>query len=405
MLDFYTHKLSAEAELKVQSALVEYVYKQFYVALGGSIFCATVLLIGLYKFENHVILLSWYGLFLLISVLRIGLVKLYLHQKNHIKNMRFWRNLFIFGAFAGGLSWGLAGVFLFEDMTTHASLQALSLTIIAGISAGGIISLSPVPTAGFAFLLPTLLPFIAQIFLQNTFLATLLGIIVTVYLLYLLVTSIRIYHMTRNIFNLQFENDSLVKNLDTMVKSLSIANKKLEHMATHDPLTKIDNRRLFYINVSGAIKRANRNKELMALFYIDLDGFKGVNDKYGHDVGDQVLLVAVERLRSTLRESDIISRMGGDEFTVILEQIHDQHNAEGIAHKVCEALAAPMRINEIEIDCISASIGISLYPLHGIDSETLMKNADTAMYYVKEHGRHNYHLSRSHLKDENAPEA
>ncbi|MFN7096011.1 MAG: diguanylate cyclase domain-containing protein, partial [Gammaproteobacteria bacterium] len=158
------------------------------------------------------------------------------------------------------------------------------------------------------------------------------------------------------------------------------------------PLTNADNGLLFHINLTNAIKRAKRNKKLLALIYIDLDKFKVVNDSFGHGVGDQVLVIVTEKIRKHIRETDLIARIGGDEFTVILEQLNEYENAAMVARRICDALAIPFKINN-SIISISCSIGISFYPYDGVDAKMLVKAADEAMYYVKTHGGNNFYLN------------
>ncbi len=207
------------------------------------------------------------------------------------------------------------------------------------------------------------------------------------YIVFLIVLSVKFHHMFKDLIYLQVENDRLLKNL-------SLKNIELEQIATQDPLTKINNSRLFYVDFRNAIERAKRNKNLLALLYLDLDNFKTVNDSYGHSMGDQLLLIVVDKLKTILRTTDIISRVGGDEFTVILEQIVDRQSAIQIAQKICKTIALPTKINSIVLN-ITMSIGISFYPADGIDAETLVKVADNAMYHAKAHGRNNFYFNKN----------
>ncbi|MTI55357.1 sensor domain-containing diguanylate cyclase [Geosporobacter ferrireducens] len=174
--------------------------------------------------------------------------------------------------------------------------------------------------------------------------------------------------------------------------------KKLEdkmiQMALHDPLTGLPNRVHFNNRVTEALERVKRKKQQMSIFFIDLDGFKKINDTYGHDVGDVVLKDVAERLRAIFRENDILCRIGGDEFMVLLEITSIQH-AEKAAKRILEELASPFQFQERSI-YVSPSIGISIYPMDGLDIESLIKKADDAMYAVKKKGKNNYQFYSIH---------
>ena len=164
---------------------------------------------------------------------------------------------------------------------------------------------------------------------------------------------------------------------------------RLDYEAHHDPLTKLPNRLLFNDRLEQAIKKASRNKTIIALFFIDLDHFKEINDSLGHDIGDKVLQTVSTRLREHLRASDTLSRLGGDEFTIIMEDLKDNKDAMTLAENILLTLKKPIIINQHEL-YVSSSIGISLYPNDNTKVTSLLKYADAAMYKAKEEGRDNY---------------
>ncbi|CAA0079334.1 putative signaling protein [BD1-7 clade bacterium] len=158
--------------------------------------------------------------------------------------------------------------------------------------------------------------------------------------------------------------------------------QKFRHLASHDPLTNLANRLQFDDNLEQSLHRSDRHKNMTALLFIDLDGFKPINDSLGHDAGDVVLKTISQRLQKNLRGMDTVARLGGDEFGVILEDITDITNLNDIACKLLEIIAQP--IKELpEQPAVSGSIGISLYPAHTRQKTTLIKYADTAMYAAK----------------------
>ncbi|MBF0539330.1 MAG: EAL domain-containing protein [Nitrospirae bacterium] len=156
----------------------------------------------------------------------------------------------------------------------------------------------------------------------------------------------------------------------------------LQSLAHYDTLTSLPNRVLFNMRFAMAIEMARREKRLIAIMFLDLDRFKLVNDTLGHDVGDLLLKEVAQRLQSILRKSDTVARMGGDEFTIILTSIKDELDVRMVAQKVIEIVSSPFYLRGYECS-VGASIGISVYPNDGQDIDTLLGNADTAMYMAK----------------------
>ncbi len=167
------------------------------------------------------------------------------------------------------------------------------------------------------------------------------------------------------------------------INELKQAEINLQYLATHDLLTGLPNRYLFFDRMEQVILRANRQGYKFALLYLDLDGFKAINDRGGHDVGDWVLKELAGRLTRVVRASDSVARMGGDEFVILLDEIHQMKYAVRAANKILKALEEPYVIND-QAYRATASIGISLYPDHAQDAGSLLKTADHAMYVAKQ---------------------
>ncbi len=174
--------------------------------------------------------------------------------------------------------------------------------------------------------------------------------------------------------------------------------RRLNYLARYDPLTGLINRTLFSDRLEGAVARARRDGSVVALMFLDLDGFKEVNDRLGHAVGDALLRQAAERIVASVRESDTVARLGGDEFTVILEGGQRVEDAGQVATKILRRLATPYRVGGEEI-VITSSMGIAAYPLDGETTEDLLKGADIAMYSAKDAGRNTYEFYTTELRD------
>jgi len=164
---------------------------------------------------------------------------------------------------------------------------------------------------------------------------------------------------------------------------------EMSHLAQHDVLTDLPNRLLLKDRLSQAISLARRNHHKLAVLYLDLDGFKDINDSLGHSVGDKLLQSVAARLSACVRKSDTVSRQGGDEFVVLLPEVSHAEDAAVSAAKIIVELKKVHRIGEHRL-LVTGSIGLTTYPENGEDAETLIKNADTAMYRAKQCGRDNY---------------
>jgi len=168
--------------------------------------------------------------------------------------------------------------------------------------------------------------------------------------------------------------------------------KTLESLALRDPLTGLVNRRLLAERISMAVVHARRNSRAMAVLYLDLDGFKEINNTLGHSAGDALLKMVAARLVATVREEDTVARLGGDEFIIVLSYPSSTNGAGKVASKVIAALSQPYRI-EGQTVTITASAGIGIYPGHGDDADTLMKSADVALYEAKRAGKNGYRVA------------
>jgi diguanylate cyclase (GGDEF)-like protein/PAS domain S-box-containing protein len=171
---------------------------------------------------------------------------------------------------------------------------------------------------------------------------------------------------------------------------------EMSHLAQHDALTDLPNRLLLNDRLSQAISLARRNRSQLAVLFLDLDGFKHINDSLGHSVGDKLLQSVAERLSACVRKSDTVSRQGGDEFVILLSEVTRAADAAIIAEKIIGELKRAHRIGKDRLR-ISASIGLSTYPTDGEDAETLIKNADTAMYDAKQSGRDKFRFFKAQM--------
>jgi diguanylate cyclase (GGDEF)-like protein/PAS domain S-box-containing protein len=177
----------------------------------------------------------------------------------------------------------------------------------------------------------------------------------------------------------------------TDISPLKEAQRKLEQMASFDTLTRLPNRRLFHDRLDQALSRASRSRQRVGLVFLDLDGFKDVKDTLGHDISDRLLQEVNAQLHDCVRESDSLCRLGGDEFTIIIEHATLPDDAIRVAERIVQVLAAPFLLSGHEVKT-TASMGIAIYPDDGAERATLIKTADVAMYRAKQGGRNRFEV-------------
>jgi diguanylate cyclase (GGDEF)-like protein/PAS domain S-box-containing protein len=192
--------------------------------------------------------------------------------------------------------------------------------------------------------------------------------------------------------NMTLLGDGVMEGTLIDITDRKSAQQRMEYQAYHDILTELPNRSLFRDRITVALAHARRAQRALAVMFLDLDQFKLVNDTLGHTVGDGLLQAAAQRVVSCVRSEDTVARMGGDEFTILLPDIADSRAAATVAQKVLESISHPVVVDGHEL-FVTTSIGIAIFPDDGADAETLLKNADRAMYRAKEAGRNNYQFA------------
>ena len=179
--------------------------------------------------------------------------------------------------------------------------------------------------------------------------------------------------------------------LATNITEMKEYQQELERITQFDSLTNLPNRSLLFDRLNQAMAQCLRHSSIIAVLFLDLDGFKEVNDKYGHDIGDQLLFKLAERMALVLRDEDTLARLGGDEFVAVLVSLEKVEACEPILERLLHAVSEPTTIDGISLK-VSASIGVTIYPEDVVDAEQLMRHADQAMYVAKENGKNQYHV-------------
>jgi diguanylate cyclase (GGDEF)-like protein/PAS domain S-box-containing protein len=183
------------------------------------------------------------------------------------------------------------------------------------------------------------------------------------------------------------------------ITKIKNSNAKIEFLAHHDPLTNLPNRLLLKARLIKSIEKANELKQRLAIFFIDIDNFKLINDSYGHSIGDEVITYVANRLQKNIRKNDTISRIGGDEFIIVIEDLIEHKDITKIAKKIVADFKEPIKIEKYIFD-ITISVGISIFPNNGLNVEDLIKHADTAMYSAKNSGKNQYQFYKNEMTSE-----
>ncbi len=337
-----------------------------------------------------------------------------------------WARRYVISTLLLGIGWSALGVFVW--LTDDIMTQGMVIILLLGAVSASASVLSSLMPAFYAYVFPMGVSGTLAFIFHGNSTAFLAGIGIPVYILMILRTGKNANRNLTRFLHLQYENQSLIEQLSAEVvqrqdaqnalkehsdqleklvqertsqlvrinRSLEKeiterrrAEENLQFLAHHDPLTHLPNRLLLDARLKHAIERSNRSKTQLAVLFMDLDGFKHVNDCMGHQVGDGLLCQVAERLKTCIRQEDTVARLGGDEFVVVMGEVENLLDIEKMAQKLMTQLEQKFMVNQQSI-FIGTSIGISLFPKNGSAAEELITNADAAMYHAKDMGRRNY---------------
>lgn len=314
---------------------------------------------------------------------------------------------------------------MMEDETARTTLMML----LIGIIAGAMVILNAMPRVFMAYVAPIFIAMFIAVALDDHHWSPYLLIGFVVYMIFIMMAVSNSYRHSNNLLELQYKNKALVADLSTEIQhredvqqklikhqheleelvdhrtielrrkndalSREIQRRKeveenLKHLAHHDSLTKLPNRLLLNDRLDHLLFQSSRHGRKGAVLFIDLNGFKKINDEYGHDNGDLLLRLAARRLTENLRQEDTIARYGGDEF-VVLTEFEDDQSASTLAEKIISLFERDFELEDKTVK-LGCSIGVSLFPQHATDAEELLKNADEAMYEAKNLGYNAYRI-------------
>ena len=401
------------------------------VSANMSVIVGTAIVGAFFYKEVGSLLATWIISMLIIASTRILISKYYfIDQDNNFKrySQKKWRDIYILSSLVTGTTWALLVLFI----KTDASPVVISMIyiILAAVMAGSITVLTVVLPAFYAYVTPVFLAIFTFSMVITTKQTLYLSVASVLYFVFIITAGRLINKRFTQNFSLNIENEKLISKLHCEITQKELAEHKLienqqqleetvelrtkelsdmnetlideinerrriesnlKHIAHHDALTNLPNRLLLDARLNHAIERAKREDLQVAVMFIDLDHFKTINDSLGHDIGDQLLISVSNRLLHCVREDDTVARLGGDEFIIIIEQVHDIGDLDALLKKIMKVTSQTISIDNHDLTT-SASIGISIYPDDGKNAEQLMRNADAAMYHVKENGRNKYHF-------------
>ena len=367
--------LSHATELTdVKSGQVRILFSSVPTSLFSILVGSLILAVTQWPVIDHQVILAWFALTNLLSLWRL---RLYYQFQKEVQEPRIdgiWAQRAIISSFASGVTWGLAGFFLFpEGSTVH---QVFLAFVISGLCAGAITTLSAISVAARGFLLLATLPLMLRFSISDSELAVPIILLGILFIVMMLVSAKRLNQTIRESLELRYQRE--------------LAEQTIRYQAQYDDLTDLPNRRHFLSTLRQEMAKAERHQRFGAVFFIDLDRFKAVNDSLGHAIGDELLIRVAQKVAARLRQEDTVARLGGDEFVVLLPEVgHDAgdagDHASRIADEIRQSFDQPFLIQGHEIH-LTISVGIALFPGRS-SAEDLLKFADLAMYRAKSEGR------------------
>jgi len=393
---------------------------------------AGVLVVSAFVVAGEFGLVSWFlPAFVLFVSARFGLTLLFNPDHSEKAHIRF-ANLYALASLFLGLSWGVLSLYYYD--ISNEGFRIFLTVVNLGLITAGVGTLSAWMRAYHAFAIPQIVCLIIAHSLNlNVFVV--LSLIIYSWFIFLVAKNTHAkFNQSRELIQ---ENSQLIEQMDAEIQSRkqaqadlensqsileelikqrtgelvetnldlkeeqdkrSAAEKHLERIAYYDALTGLPNRALLIERIKQALIKAKRRDSMFGVLFVDLDRFKSINDSFGHDIGDKLIVQVAERIGGSLRESDLVARNGGDEFVILLEDMEDFRETFVVAEKVIECNIQSYQISEHEIH-IGSSIGISVYPADGDDALDLLKMADTAMYYAKEQGSNHFEFYSSEMSN------
>ncbi len=351
---------------RARAERIAVVYRLLPSGILATLGVASLLAWGLMNHVPHVWLYGWLAGVILVSALRLGGLRAW--QRSATPAAGRWVWYFYLGAAIAGFTWGAAGFLLFP---ADSSAQLLMTFALAGMAAGGMSTLGILPGAYAAFILASVLPFSARLFMQQSQSYTLMGLMSLVFVTLLLLASRRAHTGYTESQRLRFENEDMAEKLQAMATT-----------AITDSLTGAYNRNMLNVALPSEMERSRRHDVPLAIILLDIDHFKRINDSHGHQVGDRTLVGITERICTQLRDADMLFRWGGEEFMVVAPNT-DLAAASRVADRMRREIEqSPL----VPAGIITCSLGCSEFRRND-STDSFIQRADRALYTAKAKGR------------------
>ena len=360
--------------IDVRSEQIRIIFRAIPSSLATVLACSAILSVALWGEIDTFTLLAWFAFVNLLSLYRWHMYRRFQLDEDSRLVDYAWQRHSIVTSLVSGAAWGLGGFLLFAPGSPDH--QIILAIIVAGMCAGAITTLSALLPAVIGFVALAMVPLGVRFYLSDNRLALAIAIVSALFAIMILVSARRL-------------NQTIMESLEVRHQR-ELAEQIIRRQAEFDELTDLPNRRLLLTNLRKELAKAERHNRFGAVFFIDLDRFKSINDSLGHSVGDELLVDASHKICARLRKEDTVGRLGGDEFVALLPEVGTSEDSAGshasrIANDIREMFAEPFVIQGHQIH-LTLSIGIALFPA-GVTAEDLLKFADVAMYRAKNEGR------------------
>lgn len=370
-------------EGRVDEALFHRLMSSAYIPLIGSALGGLLITISQLDSDNRDLFFAWAVLVYVVIAIRWWLTN---RCKTRLARQGFDRKLayrYCFTIALSGLVWGTLG-FLITDAPPMTVI--IVITAIQAMVMGSVVTMASYIPAFFAFSLPAMLPTVVVFATGNSVHNIVMAVFSVIFYALMIGVAYRFNHSLRQAQRIIFENEDLIGSLKEAYQKISAQNLELNHVAHHDILTGLPNRKLLALRIQQAMKIAEVKKTNTAILYLDLNGFKAINDQLGHEAGDIALIEVSRRLGEVIRASDTLARVGGDEFVIVLSDLQGNvpDAVEMVANK-CLMVFEPVFVIQASQRQLGASIGLAICK-EGDTIEQLLSVADKAMYQAKLQG-------------------
>lgn len=358
---------SRNVELRVRDERLRLLYQHGPMTAATSALVAAVLLLWMHARVPAVDAIVWSALFAAVTAARFGLMLLHARRCAALAP-EIWLRLFAIGALLAGCIWGATAIWLFPNSLLE---QFFDLLICAGLAAGAATSLSCVPSVWALFTYPMLAIVALRLAMEAGTMPHIAALLAVVFGFALTVAA-------------RTNSRLLVTSLRLRFANIELAHE-LEALATRDALTGLANRLILVERLASALRRANRSNDDVAVVFVDCDGFKAVNDTYGHAAGDEYLKKVARALELAVRDSDTVARLGGDEFIILIERCGTRDALDRVVRRIHMRAMQPIAVGDQTI-VPRLSVGVTCYAGDGTEGDALIRQADQAMYQAKRSG-------------------